>query len=128
MIDFSEDVTFKLRKVDNHNINKNASAMLIDDEEVIGVYKTVRDQVVFTDKRIIAIDVKGITGKRQELFILPYTNIQYFGVQTVGFFELIPDSELSLFFNNGMAANFEFRGESDIIEIGKVISQFTLKK
>lgn len=128
MISFSENATFNLTKIDNSSINKNAAMILVDGEQVIGVYKTIRDQVVFTDKRIITVDVKGITGKRQEIFTLPYSNIQYFGVQTVGFMELIPDSELALFFNNGMKASFEFRGKCDIVEIGRMISQYTLIK
>ena len=50
-----------------------------------------------------------------------------FCVQTVGFAELIPDSELALFFNNGMKANFEFKGDNDILEIGKNISKYVLE-
>ncbi len=128
MIDFSKNATFNLKKIDNSDINKNAAAILIDGEILVGVYKTIRDQVVFTNKRIITVDIKGITGKQQELFTMPYANIQYFGIQTVGLFELIPDAELALFFNNGMRADFEFRGKSDIIEIGKMISEYTLRK
>lgn len=128
MINFSENAVFNLQKIDNSKINNNAVAILINGEEIIGVYKTVRDQVIFTSKRIITVDVKGITGKRQEIFTMPYSNIQYFGVQTVGFAELIPDAELSLFFNNGLKATFEFKGQCDILEIGKLISEYTLQK
>lgn len=126
MIDFSKNAVFNLQKIDNNQINKNVFALLIDGEQIISGYKTVRDQVVFTNKRIITIDVQGITGKRQDLFTLPYSKIQYFAVQTVGFAELIPDAELALFFSNGMKANFEFKGKCDILEIGKMIGQFTL--
>ena len=127
MIDFSKNSVFNLQKIDNSAINNNVQALLIDGEEIIGAYKTIRDQIVFTNKRIITIDVKGITGKRQELFTLPYSKIQYFGIQTVGFWELIPDAELMLVFSNDMRANFEFKGKSDIVAIGKMISEFTLE-
>lgn len=128
MKSFNENVMFKLKKINNDKINKNAGALILDNEKLIGVYKTVRDQVIFTDKRIMTVDLKGVTGMQQEIFVLPYSNILYFGIQTVGFFELVPDSELSLFFNNGVKAEFEFRGKNDIIEIGKVISEFSLIK
>lgn len=127
MINFSEDVVFNLTKIDDSKINKNISLMLVEDEKVVGVYKTVRDQVVFTNKRIVAVDVQGITGKRQEIYTIPYANIQYFSVQTVGFLELVPDSELDLYFTNGFKAHFEFRGKCDILQIGKDISRYALK-
>lgn len=126
MLDFSKDAVFNLKKIPDENMNKNVSCLLIENESVIGVYKTIRDQVIFTNKRIITVDVQGITGKRQEIFTLPYSKIQYFGVQTVGFAELIPDSEMALFFSNGLKAVFEFKGQCDILEIGKTISEFTL--
>ena len=96
MMNFSKDAVFNLTKIDNDKLNKNVAMILVDGEEVVGVYKTVRDQVIFTDKRIITVDVQGITGKKQEIFTIPYNKIQYFGIQTVGFMELIPDAELEL--------------------------------
>ena len=126
MIDFSKNSVFNLKKIPIEQMNNNIPALLLEGERIIGVYKTIRDQVVFTDKRIITIDVQGITGKRQELFTLPYSKIQYFGVQTVGFAEIIPDAELTLFFANNMKASFEFVGKCDILEIGKIISKYVL--
>lgn len=126
MINFSQNSIINLQKVNNDQINKNANKLLLEGENVIGVYKTIRDQVVFTDKRIMTVDVQGLTGKKQEIFSLPYSKIQYFGVQTVGFAELIPDAELALFFNNGLRADFEFKGSNDILEIGRIISRYTL--
>lgn len=127
MISFSENSMVNLQKIDNKDINQNAKSLILEGEEIIGVYKTIRDQIVFTNKRIMTVDVKGITGKRQEIFSLSYSKIQYFGIQTVGFAELIPDSELAIFFNNGLKANFEFKGNNDILEIGKNISKYTLE-
>lgn len=127
MINFSQNSIVNLQKIDNRQINDNVKALILPDEEIIGVYKTIRDQLVFTNKRVLTVDVKGVTGKRQEIFSLPYSRVQYFGVQTVGFAEFIPDSELALFFNNGLIANFEFKGKNDILEIGKNISKYILQ-
>lgn len=90
-------------------------------------FKTVRDQLIFTNKRIIAIDVQGITGRRKSFASMPYSKIQYFSVQTPRFAELVPDSELFLVFANGFTARFEFRGDVDIGRIGRMISEFVLK-
>ena len=126
MIDSSQDAVFNLRKTDDKNINKNVSALLIEQEKVLGVYVTVRDQVVFTNMRIITIDVQGITGVKQDITSFPYSRIQYYAVQTAGLLELIPDCELALYFNNGFRAIFEFKGSCDILEIGKAISRYAL--
>jgi hypothetical protein len=126
MISFSQDATFNLQRIDSSKMNKNVARLLVEDEQVIGVYRTVRDQVIFTNLRVITAEVEGVTGKRQEIFSLPYCKIQYFGIQTVGFAELIPDAELALYFNNGLKASFEFQGSSNILEIGKMISKYSL--
>lgn len=128
MLDFSQNAVFNLKKINPKHMNRNAQMILVEDEEVLGVYRTVRDQVIFTNMRIITVDIQGVTGMRQELFILPYSNVQYFAIQTVGFAEIIPDAELTLFFSNGKRADFEFAGDNDILEIGRLISQFTLMK
>ena len=127
MIDFSKGGVFDLHKVQNSQLLADVSKLFISGELPIGVYQTVRDQVVFTNKRIITIDVKGLTGSRKELFILPYARIQYFGIQTPGMIELIPDAELSIVFANGTKVDFEFKGASDILEIGRAISWFALQ-
>lgn len=126
MIDFNDSSVFKLERISNDEISRNAYALMVEDEEVLHGYKTFRDQVIFTNKRIITVNIKGITGKRQELMTMPYKKIQYFSVQTVGFLELIPDSELILFFANGQSAKFSFETTKDILEIGQVISEFIL--
>ena len=40
--------------------------------------------------------------------------------------ELVPDSELFLHFTNGFEATFEFRGNVDIGQIGRIISEYVL--
>lgn len=126
MIDFSKGGVFDLHKVPDTQLLGDVKQLFINGEQLIGVYQSVRDQVVFTNKRIITIDVKGITGKRKEFFTLPYSKIQYFGIQTPGLVELIPDTELTLVFANGMKADLEFKGSSDIMAIGRAISTFAL--
>ncbi len=126
-LDFDTDINFDLTPIDNTAVNKNIYALLIDGEHVVDAFKTVRDQLVFTNKRIIFVDVKGITGKKQHFTNLPYKMVQYYNIQTVGFAEIIPDAELDLHFANGHTAHFEFKGKCKILEIGKDLSKFCLE-
>ena len=57
---------------------------------------------------------------------MPCSKIQYFAVQTPGFLELFPDSELFIMFSNGMTAKFEFKGNTDIGLIARIIGEYVL--
>ncbi len=125
MIDFNSQGFFaRLKKVDNNDFGKIISDFLIDGEEVIGAYKSVRDGVVFTNKRIIAINVQGITGKKQDYTSIPYSKISTFSLETAGVFDL--DSELELYMSGVGKVKFQFTGSTDVKAICKAISQYTL--
>ncbi len=126
MINFSEDNVFNLKPISPNEMQKDVESLYISGEKTLGAYRTVRDQVIFTNKRIITVDVKGVTGQKRDYSSLPYSKVQYFSVQTAGFAEIIPDCELQLFFNNGFKAIFEFKGDCDIIDIGQSISEYVL--
>lgn len=126
MINFNQDSVFNLKEVDNSLARDEINNFLIDGEEVISVFKTIRDQIIFTNKRIISINVQGITGKKKSYSSMPYSKIQYFTVQTPGFIELFADSELFIKFTDGFEASFEFKAKVDILKICKSISTYVL--
>lgn len=125
-VNFNQSSAFNLKPIDVESVKNDVNGLLIDGEEVKMAFKTVRDQLVFTNKRIISIDVQGITGKRRSFSTMPYSKIQYFSIQTPGFAELVPDSELFIMFSNTFTAKFEFKGNVDIGEIGRMISEYVL--
>lgn len=84
----------------------------------------MRDYVVFTDKRIISVNVQGVTGKKKDFTSLPYSKIQVFSVETAGIFDM--DSELEMYFSGLGKVKFEFSGSSDIVKIGQLISSLIL--
>lgn len=125
-INFNQNSAWNLKPIRTSDAVEEVNGLLIHGEEVVAAFQTIRDQLLFTNKRIIAIDVQGITGKRKSFSTLPYSKIQFFSIQTPGFAELIPDSELFLMFSNGYTATFEFKGGVDIGRIGRMISEYTL--
>lgn len=127
-INFNKGSVFNLRPIDISEIRQEIQKMLISGEDILCAFKTIRDQLIFTNKRIISIDVQGITGKRKEYTTMPYSKIQFFSVQTPRFGEIISDSELYIMFANGFDAKFEFTNSKvDIIgEIAKTISIYIL--
>ena len=125
-VNFNQDSVWNLKPIRVDAVKGEVNGLLIGGEEVIMAFQTVRDQLIFTNKRIIAVDVQGITGKRKSFSTMPYSKIQYFSIQTPGFGELIPDSELFIMFSNTFTAKFEFKGGVDIGKIGRMISEYVL--
>jgi hypothetical protein len=125
MIDFENGSVFKLKKVDDDKFAKELERIMVPGETVLGCYKDVRDHVIFTDKRIIAVNVQGLTGKKKDFTIMPYSKISVFSVETSGLLDF--DSELDLYFSGVGRIRFEFRGASDILDISRIISIYALK-
>ena len=126
-INFNRESVFDLKPMNIAEVRDEVHGLLLDDEEIISAFRTVRDQMLFTNKRIISIDVQGITGRRKSFSSMPYSKIQFFSIQTPGFAELVPDSELYLMFSNGFTAKFDFKGGVDIGAIGRMISEYVLE-
>ncbi|MBQ3665779.1 MAG: PH domain-containing protein [Lachnospiraceae bacterium] len=126
-INFNQDSVFNLKPINIQDVRGEVNGLLIQGEQIIYAFQTIRDQLVFTNKRIISIDVQGITGKRKSFSTMPYSKIQFFSIQTPGFIEVFPDSELYLMFTSGFTARFEFKGAVDIGMIGRIISEYVLK-
>ncbi|MDR0943010.1 MAG: PH domain-containing protein [Ruminococcus sp.] len=125
MIDFENAKLFKLTKHnDETGAAKKLMPVLIDGEHIIEAYQTIRDGVIFTNKRVIAINVEGLTGKKRDITTLPYKRIQAFSVETSGVIDL--DSELQLYYSGLGRVSFEFSGGSKILEICKCISEHIL--
>lgn len=125
-INFNQNSAWNLKPISVDTVRSEVNGLLISGEEVVMAFQTIRDQLLFTNKRIIAIDVQGLTGKRKSFSSMPYSKIQYFSIQTPGFAELIPDSELFVMFSNTFTARFEFHGNVDIGKIGRMISEYVL--
>lgn len=123
MIDFQNKKVFKLSKAKEKHLPKEILDLLIYGEEIVGYYSALRDYVVFTNKRLIACNVQGITGSKR-ILLLPYSKVQAFSIETAGTFDM--DSELTLCFSGLGNVTFEFSAGGDIREIGRLISSCIL--
>ena len=96
----------------------------------VSLYVNLNNELFFhrTDRavrRIIAINVQGLTGKKKDFTSLPYSKIQVYSVETSGVFDL--DSELELWFSGVGKVKFEFTSNSNVSEICKSISNYVLE-
>lgn len=75
-------------------------------------------------KRIIAVNVQGITRKKKDFTSLPLAKIQTFSVETAGTFDL--DAELELWFSGLGKVKFEFSGKTDVAYLNKLVAHHVL--
>lgn len=114
----------KLKPADLKSMKVDVQPLLLADEDVVSVFKSVRDGIVFTTKRVISVDVQGITGSKIRYSSFPYNKIQTFSVETAGTLDI--DSELDLYFSGAGHIKFEFVKSANMTELFKMISEKVL--
>lgn len=124
MIDFQNSVFSRLNAVQNNVFSAILAPILVREEEIIASFQGIRDGVVFTNLRIISINIQGLTGKKKDLTSMPYSKIQVFSVETAG--TLDADSELEVWFSGVGKVKFEFTRNTNINAIGRIISEQVL--
>ena len=124
MIDFTNGSFVKLSACSPSEVGEGIGQLLVPGEQVLQAFKAMRDYVVFTDKRLITVNVQGITGKKKDFTSLPYSKIQAFSVETAGTFDL--DAELELWFSSLGKVRLEFKGAVDIRQLGQLIASYVL--
>lgn len=123
MIDFQNGIFSQLSREDGA-FDSLIAPILTDGESVISTYKALRDGVVFTSKRLITINIQGMTGKKKDVTSLPYSKIQAFSVETAGVLDI--GSELELWYSGLGKVKLGFVCNANIVEICRLISDFVL--
>ena len=113
-----------LKEISLRDVRPEIPTLLVSGENMVMAFQTVRDQVVFTDKRIFVVNVQGITGKKVSYFSYPYSKEQYFGIETAGVLDI--DSEIIFAFSNGARLQFDFKSKVDISKISMMVSNYIL--
>ncbi|BDY06455.1 PH domain-containing protein [Ferrimonas sp. YFM] len=124
MIDFQESSVFKLKPIEIADAREDFHKFIIEGESIFAAFKTIRDQVVFTNKRIIAANVQGLTGSKVDYTSLPYSKIQAFSVESSGTLDM--DCEIEVYLSGLGRVRFEIRGSFDLISFNKYISECIL--
>ncbi|QGU06232.1 hypothetical protein COCCU_01345 [Corynebacterium occultum] len=75
-------------------IPQDIGPLLVAGETPIAAYKTFRDSAVFTNRRLIVRDAQGISGKKVELYSLPYSSINMWSSENAGRIDFNAELEL----------------------------------
>jgi hypothetical protein len=75
-------------------IPADVEPMLVPGERAVAAYKTFRDSAIFTTKRLIVRDAQGITGKKVEMYSLPYSSVNMWSSENAGSLDVNGEIEL----------------------------------
>ena len=110
-------------EVDSEKLTEKYSRLLIENEEVELGFKLFRDVFMFTNKRLILIDVQGVTGSKAEYKSLPYKHISRFSLETAGTFDL--DAELKIWISseNSPTVSKKFNKSIDVYAVQQLLAK-----
>jgi len=108
--------------VDQSTLVKQYGQLLIDGEEIEIGFKLIRDTFVFTNKRLILVDVQGLTGSKVEYKSVSYKSISRFSIETAGTFDL--DAELKIWISSELAPCIkkQFNKSVNVYDVQKVLA------
>ncbi len=115
------------RELDASELNEEfhtKTKILMDEETVLMAFKGGRDVTLFTNVRIMTIDVQGLVGCKIEYTSIPYRSVHAYSVESAGIWDR--DSELNLYTRNRWnlaKVDMDFRsGKTDIMQIQQLLS------
>ncbi|MBP1637672.1 MAG: helicase [Bacteroidetes bacterium] len=113
--------------IDPAKLTKDYAYLLTENEIVELGFKLIRDTFIFTNKRMIMINVQGITGSKQEYFTIPYRSISRFSIESAGPFDL--DAELKIWISSEQnpSVTRNFNKSVNVYDVQKVLAHYVLK-
>ena len=118
-IDFENKKYLKLKE-SKGEFSDLVGGMIPSDERILQSYKAGRDGVVFTEHRLIAINVQGVTGKQKTITVVPYSKIAAYAVETASVIDI--DSSLTVRVGGLGQFTFEFSSRTDLSAICRCIN------
>jgi len=113
--------------VSQEELTKKYGQLLTEGEEIELGFKLIRDTFIFTSKRLILVDVQGITGSKTEYKTITYKSISKFSIETAGTFEL--DAELKIWISSEAHPSIkkQFNKSVNVYDVQKVLAFHVLK-
>ncbi len=106
---------------------KQYGRLLTENEEIELGFKLLRDTFIFTNKRLILVDIQGITGSKTEYKSITYKSISRFSVETAGTFDL--EAELKIWISSEPMPSItkKFNKSVNVYDVQKVLAFHVLK-
>ena len=126
VMEFRDKPMQNLIRIKEKEICKNVQELLLDGEQIVGAYKTVRDQAVFTTHRIFYGGYAGDDRYPAGDLCAALRKILHYGIKTAGFGDPLQTSELTVCFADEHEAKFGFIGQDELLAVARAISRCIL--
>ncbi len=113
--------------VSNDELTKKYGQLLIETEGIELGFKLIRDTFIFTNKRLILVDVQGLTGSKIEYKSVTYKSISRFSIETAGTFDL--DAELKIWVSSETQPSIkkQFNKSVNVYDVQKILAHYVLE-
>lgn len=113
--------------VNPNELTQKFGKLLVDGENIEMGFKLIRDTFIFTNKRLIIIEVQGLTGSKTEYKSVGYKSISRFSIETAGTFDL--DAELKIWVSSEANPSIkkQFNKAVNVYDVQKVLAHYVLK-
>jgi len=110
-------------EVSTEKLKEKYGRLLISNEQIELGFALFRDVFMFTNKRLILIDVQGLTGSKIEYKSMPYKSISRFSLETSGTFDL--DAELKIWISseNIPTVSKKFNKSINVYEVQQYLAE-----
>ena len=99
--------------------------LLIDGEIIENGFAVNRDTFLFTNRRLILVNIQGLSGRKIEYLSIPYKKITKFSIETGASFDL--DAELMIWIaGETMPIEKKFNKDVNIYDFQKVLASHVL--
>jgi hypothetical protein len=113
--------------VSQDELKSKFGQLFTDGEEIELGFKLIRDTFIFTNRRLILIDVQGITGSKTEYKSISYKSISRFSIETAGTFDL--EAELRIWISSEVQPSIkkQFNKSVNVYEVQKILAYHVCK-
>ena len=113
--------------VSQEDLTKDFGMILTEGEVMELGFKLIRDTFIFTSKRLILVDIQGLTGSKTEYLSIGYRSISRFSIETAGHFDL--DAELKIWIASETNPSIvkRFNRSVNVYDVQKVLAHHALK-
>lgn len=110
-------------EIDPKELEKDFANVIFEGEQIESAFKLYRDKWIFTNKRLIMLDVQGMTGSKKEYHSVPYKSITHFLVKTSGNFD--GDCELEIWVaSSALSLKKELKKGIDVINLQRTLAYY----
>jgi hypothetical protein len=113
--------------VNPDDLYKKYGELLLEGEEIEIGFKLIRDTFLFTTKRLLLIEVQGLTGSKTEYKSIAYKSITRFSVETPGTFDLEAELKIWVSSESEPSIKKQFNKSVNVYDVQKVLAFHVLK-